>query len=252
MADDPAVDPKDPVDPVVAKDPVDPKVVPPAPKADQGKDWRDDRIAVLTARLREEQRKNAVVQSKTDDTVKGGLSEDEVEARVAQRAPELAAQMAVRQAFDAACNAVAAKGKELFPDDFNARVGNIQRLRDVNDPQSAARYDYFLQAAIETGAGAEIIHALGEDMNEANRIINLSPVKMAVELTKLAAKVTADDEGGGNPKPSNLPKPITPVGDRGRSHEQIDPRDADRSDRLSTAEWMKRRNAQIEKDRKSA
>ncbi len=60
----------------------------------------------------------------------------------------------------------------------------------------------------------------------------LPPIKMAVELTKIAS--------GQGRQVSGAAKPITPVGGRGASHDAIDPTDPERADKLSTAEWMKR------------
>jgi hypothetical protein len=59
---------------------------------------------------------------------------------------------------------------------------------------------------------------------------------MGLELAKRALKA---------PMPSAAPKPVVPVGARGRTHDAVDPADVDRADRLTTAEWMRRREAQV-------
>lgn len=48
-----------------------------------------------------------------------------------------------------------------------------------------------LDAAMATEAGAEVIHNLGNDVEEAQRIAALPPIRMAAELTRMAAKLTA-------------------------------------------------------------
>ena len=84
-----------------------------------------------------------------------------------------------------------------------------------------------------------IIHALGSDLNEAARILALDPVRMGVEVAKLAMRADA------GPGVSAAARPITPVGARGAAHTAISADDPDKADRLSTAEWMKRREAAV-------
>lgn len=47
-----------------------------------------------------------------------------------------------------------------------------------------------LDAAMATDAGADVIHHLGNDVEEAQRIAALPPIRMAAELTKLATKLS--------------------------------------------------------------
>jgi hypothetical protein len=116
-------------------------------------------------------------------------------------------------------------------------VDELRKLADPNDPISMATYNGFLAAALETGEAPKLIYALGSDLNEANRILSLPPLKMAVELTKLAAKPEQQI--------SKASKPITPLNGRGVAHEAVDPTDPTRADALSTKAWMERRNAQL-------
>jgi hypothetical protein len=116
----------------------------------------------------------------------------------------------------------------------------VAGLRAVVDPADApllAQYNLLLDAAIETGEGPKIIHSLGSNPNEAARLLALPPVKMALEIAKLAqakgAELTA------------APRPISPIGNRGASNERIDPDDVARADRLDTATWMRRREEQV-------
>lgn len=48
-----------------------------------------------------------------------------------------------------------------------------------------------LDAAMATDAGADVIHHLGTDVDEAQRIAALPPIRMAAEMTKLATKLNA-------------------------------------------------------------
>ena len=193
-------------------------------------DWRDKRIAQLTAKLREEQAKPKT-EAKPDGTVERDL-DAEVETRATQRA--------AMDKFNQDCSDAATKGKAEFPD-FQAKVTELTRLVDKADPASVGAYNEFLIAALATGEAPKIIHALGGDLNEASRILNLPPIKRAVELTRLAAK---------SPEPiSDLPKPITTVGGRGAPHTAIEPDDPDRADALPIGTWMARREAQDKANR---
>ena len=63
------------------------------------------------------------------------------------------------------------------------------------------------EAAFETGSAPEVLHHLGQDTEEASRIAALPPLKMAVEVAKLAGRLSA-------PKStpiSKAPAPVKPV-----------------------------------------
>lgn len=90
--------------------------------------------------------------------------------------------------------------------------------------------------------GAELIYHLGKNPQEAARIFNLPPFLQAKELGKLEAKLASAPPA----KPlSSAPEPINPVGGKG-SHPVVDTTDP-RSDKLSTAEWMKAEEARLKK-----
>ena len=200
-------------------------------------DWKQARIAKQSARIRElaselERYKSA---QPATDTVPAA----EVEKLAEQRAQALATE----RHFNAQCDAVATAGQKQFPD-FEAKVQQLIQLRDVNDPESMGAYRRFLEAVIETGSGPELIHRLGSAPDQAARVMGLSPVKMAVELAKMAQVKEAEA--------TKAPKPISPLTGRGPSHEAIDPTDPDRADRLSTRQWMERRNAELAKRNSAA
>ena len=226
---------------------------PAAPPVAPKQDWRERRIAQQTARLREANEElerlraeNARLQGHQSqgqseaETRTGAIySGDDIQRLAEQRAAEIAAA----NEFNRACNDIAAKGRADFGDtEFNSRVGALRSLVNPADPREAANYNQFLSALIETGEAPRLIHQLGDDLDEASRILALSPVKMGIELAKLAART---------PEPaSGAPRPIRPVGGgRQASHTAIDPTDPDRADNLSTAEWMRRMD---ERDRARA
>lgn len=58
-----------------------------------------------------------------------------------------------------------------------------------------------------TDAAPEVLMHLGDNLEEASRIAQMPPLKMASELTKLANKLTAPQQR----QVSRAPAPITPI-----------------------------------------
>lgn len=203
----------------------------PAPK----KDWKDARIAELTAKaakLRDELASKTIAPAP-------GESQADFDARVETRAAELVAQTSAQTEFTRQCNAVAAEGRVKFPD-FDARLKEIGRTVDANDQAEVGKYWSMIAAANETGQAAAVLHELGGDVERARAIMALPPLKMAVELTKLAATLVAPQE------PSRVDRPVRPLGSNGIHFEGMKPDDPDASDKLPVDEWMKRREAQVQ------
>lgn len=215
-----------------AKEPVAEAVKTPATSAKP--DWKEQRIAKLTAKNKEMAEQLAAKAPTAAPTPSPSTGGAEFDKQVRTEAEKIASQ----NAFNAACNAVAAKGKESFGD-FMPRVDALLQVVDKNDPASVAAYNGFLSAAMEVGGenAHKIIYAVGGDLNEAARLMALPPIKLALELNKLAEKGVGEE--------SKLAKPITPIAGKAATHSGIDPTDAERADQLSTSEWMKRREAQV-------
>jgi hypothetical protein len=202
-------------------------------------EWAVKRVGVLTAQLREKERELAELKKGSTAT---GLTEEQINQRVQTEAQRLTAQ----QAFDAKAAEVQAAGRTAHPD-FDATVNQFKRVVNFQNPAEAVAYNQFLQAAFRLGidGAAKVIHDLGSDLNEAARILALSPVEMGVELGRRAAS-TVDDNVSRTPKP---PKPADRRGGAANTDE-TDPDDTERGDKLSTREWMRRRNLQVEARRK--
>lgn len=83
----------------------------------------------------------------------------------------------------------------------------------------------------------KVMHHLGDNLDEAARILSLSPAKQIAELTKLEAALAT------KAKPiSKVSAPIKTVDSgKGKADPSLD------SDKLSTAEWMKLRTKDLEK-----
>lgn len=213
-----------PVELVVAA----PEPVPvPAPK----KDWKDDRIAELTAKLNQA-RATKVEPPKTTDE-----SDADFEARVNARAQVLADERVQTQTWNEKCAGVFTAGTAEYTD-WKDKLGAVQSVVNAKDPNEVGQYNDVLAATIETGKAHQLVYQLGNDPGEFKRLMALTPVKRGMELATMAAKLDAA------PEPSAAPAPITPIGSKGAAHEEITPDDPNRGMKLSTKEWMRRREAQ--------
>lgn len=214
-------------------------------------DWRDRRIGEQQQRIRELRAQLEQFQRTTVPQTPGAPppaqeihgqpppSQAEIDRQINERAYALAQQ----QEFNRRCNEVADAGRTQYAD-FDVRVGKLVGLVDGNDPQAVANYNQFLSAALETGEASRLIHALGGDLDEASRILGLTPIRMAVELTKMASRPPSEM--------SNAPRPLNPIASQGVNNRATFGADDPSSDNLSTEEWMRRRNEQIAARRNNA
>lgn len=221
--------------------------VPPSPGEPKAPDWRDARIAKLTAQKKELQeqllRKPASAPGVAPAAAPVVLDEAEVERRATAKATDLAAAAA----WDARCVATVEQGKKEFPD-FEDKIVGLRTVLDDSDPLEARSYRDMVEIAMDTGEGPKLIHFLGSNPAEAQRIMGLSPAKKGIELAKLASKPSEPKAPGVSANPldgavSQAPKPITAVG-RGTGAGVVDPSDPTRSDKLSSKEWFARRAEQ--------
>lgn len=102
------------------------------------------------------------------------------------------------RAFNQRANDTYSAGKEKFGD----WETNMQTLRDTGFMSSE-----LVDAAIASGAAADVLNHLGGNVDEAERISALSPVRMGVELGKLATKLGAPKSA----RISSAPAPIETV-----------------------------------------
>lgn len=91
-----------------------------------------------------------------------------------------AAQMVAEEAHKDACNEVAETGRAAYKD-FDTAINNIGMIGEIPRP--------FLEGITALGKddGAKVFYELGKNPEEAERIWQLSPARMAVALAKLAA-----------------------------------------------------------------
>jgi hypothetical protein len=194
-----------------------------------------DRVAKLTARLREYEAKGAGAPKPIDPATGQQFTNEQIDRMINERAQLVASQTA----FNTRCNDAAARGASKYPD-WQTRLSGLTQLIDMTDNKSLQQYNLFLEAALETGDAEGIIHRLGSDLNEAARVLAMPPVKMAIEVGKMGETKGKD--------PSRAPKPIKPVGTTSPVTGSR-PDDPDRGGEMNIDDWMKTRNKQANERR---
>ena len=224
----------------------------PSPPKPSGEQWpvsARNRVAAQSAKIADYKRQLEAYQrrelaSPPVDPVSGQkITQADIDKLVLERAKTLAPQMAEQQVWNARCNEANAAGKSRFKD-WDEKV--LQQLRPFaeSDERLNAGYSTLLAAAIDSGDAPKVLHALGSDLSEAERILKLSPVKIVMEVAKIVGEAS-------DPEPSKAPKPIKPVGTRGQMS-AISPDDPEHGHELPIGEWMKRRDADVAAKRRGA
>jgi len=170
----------------------------------------EERLALLSATLKPGEGESAAPAQQT-------YSPEALQEAIAAQAELIAEQKLTAQQFNSACNGIFDAGtKEFGAKEFPTVVGNLRQLV-TGDPKAEQRYSAMLEAVTTVDNGHRVIKALSDDLDEASRILDLPPVKMAVEIAKLGLKVNA-------PKPtSSAPPPPKPVRGSAAATTQQDP-----------------------------
>lgn len=141
-----------------------------------------------------------------------GITKEQFEAEVAKAA--------AIQRFNEQCNKVFADGKEEF-DDFEARVAAGQRANALTPTMA--------EIVLALDNPHQVLHSLLGDLDEAARIAELPPARMAIEIAKFAQKRPA--------RVSKAPPPVTPTTPTAAPTE--DP------EKMTTEQWMAWRRKQL-------
>jgi hypothetical protein len=192
-----------------------------------------DRVAKLTARLREYEARGAGAPRPIDPATGQQFTQDQINQMVNERAHLVASETA----FNTRCNDAASRGASKYPD-WPVKLMGLTQLVDSTDQRSVQQYNLFLEAALETGDAEGIIYRLGGNLNEAAKLLGMSPIKMALEIGKMG-------EARGK-EPSKAPKPIRPTGSNSPVS-ALKPDDPDAE--MSIEDWMKARNKQVSERR---
>jgi hypothetical protein len=187
----------------------------------------------------------------------------------------LVAEQTDLNAFNARCNEAAAEGKKAHGDFDTVVLRDLANLSPVYDPvaQRPILPRTLVEAALETGDAHEVLYALGKDQARAEALMRLPPVRQAVEVAKFHAELVASrgegEPAGGEEEPaegeetagetaapaprraapappgtSRAPAPLRTAAGRGGggTRPAFDINDTSRS---STAEWIAKRQAEV-------
>jgi len=177
------------------------------PKKEEGK-WYIDVITGLRHNVREKGEKLEALEKENAELKAGKKVEQLPDAEIQRRAQILAET----NRFNEKCNKIAEQGKESFPG-FDAALANLSAVGALGANSNPA----FLQTVAELPEAHKLLHHLGNNPDEAARINSLPPVKMAIELAKIEAKITTMQA-----KPtSKAPPPITPVTGTGGANSDL-------------------------------
>lgn len=254
----PVVDPAPVIEPVVEADP-GAEAASNANKATP--EWAQKRINELTAKRYEAERSAAqdreareIAEARTADLLKqlsggnaadpaapntapvAGPSKEEIDRQVQVRAAELTRV----NEFNKTCNNIAEVGKKEFKD-WDEALKNLGLVGAVG----ANANPEFLETAVELKSPHAVLHYLGTNLEEAERLVNLSPKKMALEMARLEAALSAPAPAPIAPPVSKAPAPVIPVGGKATAPAtNIDDPD------LSTDDFMALRAKQVDERRK--
>ena len=165
------------------------------------------------------------------------LSEEEVE----RRATEKAALIARANEFNKACNTIVEVGKKEYKESWDEAVKNLNMVGAIGKDVSPV----FLENAVELKDPHKVLHYLGTNIEEGARIAQLPPTRMAIELARVEAALSAPPV---EPKPiiSNAPAPVIPVGGQAKSAAPPSLEDPN----ISPEEWYALRAKQIEEKKR--
>lgn len=139
----------------------------------------------------------------------------DAEFQTAVRA-EAARQRAV-DAFNDRCNDIEDKGSKTF----GKKWGDAKAQLGILDDQGRIPFD-LLNCAMETDNPAQVLFALGQNLDRATELLAMTPLKRAIAMSKMAE----------TPKPaerprSQTPPPVEPIGGRGGGDDKPSDRDTD-------------------------
>lgn len=213
----------------------------PEEKKVKGKPWFQSRIDELTAsnyttkdELAKQKKINESLLEKLADRKEDGeenpktptgLTQKQLEEKIREQAENLRAA----EKFNEACEKVYTKGEAEY-EDFASAVDNLKAAGALNAENPA-----FITTVIELDDSHKVLHHLGSNPEEAQRIAKLSPAKMAIELTRLEASLNKKEAKS----VSKVASPLTPV--RGTARKEFDLADPD----TDLREWMKKREKQL-------
>lgn len=170
------------------------------------------------------------------------FTREQLEQRARELANIQASEMHFRNEIDKEANDARRKYQ-----DFDSSVANLQKFGPLSRD--------FLQMVLEAGATVEgvkpgdLIYSLGKDLNEADRILSLPPIRQAVALAGFASKLRGNNNSSNEENIlsniSNAPPPISsnrPAAVSRKSYTLDDPN-------MPMEQWIKAREKQLQTNR---
>ena len=201
------------------------------PKPEEPKiDWKDKELKAKHRQLQEAKRRELELQrraeaaeaiaakfnQKTEQTeFQATVPVDEVD----KRAKELLAQ----QRYVEDCNKTAQSGEKVYGESWKDAVSNLEILGGF-DQQT-------MNGVLATDDPAKVLYELGRNPDNYHRIMELSPEKRIIEMSKLAMQPSTK-------KVSEAPAPVSTVGGRAA------PAPTTLNDNLDDDKWFQIRRAQ--------
>lgn len=165
---------------------------------EKDEDEYQERIKRLAIERREVQRQLRAAQEEIA-RLKGEKPPAPPDEEFQRRVEEAARAKAEAARFNDRCNDIYKQGLKEYPD-FQTSINNFGQIGGLPTP--------FLEAVLETDTPAKVIRYLGNNLDEAERLLQLGPTKAIASLIKLNEKLNAPPPA----KPqSKAPPPIRPV-----------------------------------------
>lgn len=213
------------------------------------KDWKDRQIikARNEAKAERELREAAESRAKALEELYGDVDPETGKPKASIVTPEQAradALKVVRQEqyfekLNTNLGEMDTAGSKAFPKTWETRIA---AAREIFSEEMASK-PHFIEAVTDLPNSAAVYHELAGNPDEFERVLNLPPVKMGMELAKLSTKLTA-------PKPvvqvSRAPAPIKPLDKPGVEERSLEDLANDDSPE-SMAEFDRRMRAEEDK-----
>lgn len=219
------------------------------------KPWFESRIDEITAKRREAERALEAANARAEQAEKvlreiqskstgdgtqssaPALNEAQIREQVRREEAVKAAQELATAQFNETCNKIAQAGKRDY-DDFDDIVKKLQTVEGLSPEMILAISD------VDEATPQAVIHALGNNLDEALRIKGLPPVRQGQAIGRLAASLA--DKPKSKPKVSRAPEPITPI--KGSADAEVDLYD----ENVPYERWLAARERHLEAKRKRA
>lgn len=168
----------------------------------------EDQNAELMARLEK-------LEAKEEDKP---LTQAELNQKIQIEADKLANQKAQQIAFDNACNNLVGAAEKENPGIMERLIELKDNIDDLPRPM--------IDALLNIENGHSVLNHLTQNLDEAEKFYKMNPVKQALELGKLSAKLIAKK----NKPMTKAPAPVTPLIGGGKAVTTSMPTDNDSDD----------------------